>query len=673
MSVVLTLAVLGTWALIALGLCAIGVWFLNGLAGIEPAWRHVFYAVWTGFSLVVAGLMLWHFFLPVNETALIFFASTAALALVVERRWFALAARLPVSRFFAVTIAVFAIWTANHSLGNGGNDDYFYGYQTVRWLHDYRIVPGLANLDGLMGFNDSHHLFAAMLSAGFWSGAVNHIFNGLFVVLACAFLLAGVGDIAGGNKPQLGTSLFPALLLCPCAGLVLFGPLGSMISTLKADVFVAAATAVLACLFLSWTAMAPARQPALSATILALACAIATVKLSAAVFCGFIAAVVAFRSLRQIAAGAPGKRVIIGALAVAGVLGVSTPVRGAILSGYLFYPVDSLRFDADWRVPAAQTEAIRTYIKAYARYRITARQWDAYFARLAATGGTDATAVNPALNASSGSTWIRNWARGTAEEAKINIVLPLVLILVCVPLLLARRPDEHVNRLDGAPPEWAYGTLASASLAALAVWFLQAPAPRFVIVNVWILFASVFAWAIQRQGGGWNWRAAIIGLACAPTAAAFVLLYYLGISGRSRVSVLALLSFAAFWVVLFGVARKLRHPRFLALSCLLLALFQFCERSAAYVLSGHREEAKSMLWLNVSQLPHPAPPPLVSRKTRSGLEVYDAAWPPSVGPPPIMFETPLPNTRYFDPFLELRTGRMKDGFRVARPADRSVK
>jgi hypothetical protein len=576
-----------------------------------------------------------------------------------------LALRLPVSRLFAAAIAVVAIWTANHCLDGAGYDDYLYELQTVRWLHDYRIVPGLANLDGLIGFNDSHHLFAAMLSAGFWSGAVNHIFNGLFVVLACTFLLASVGDIAGGSKPRLGASLFPALLLCPCAGLVLFGIFGSMISTLKADVFVAAATAVLACLFLSWTAVAPARQPVLSATILAIACAIATVKLSAVVFCGFIAAVVAFRSLRQIAAGMPGKRVLIGALAVTGVLAVSTPVRGVILSGYLFYPVDSLRFDVDWRVPAAQTEAIRTYIKAYARHQITARQWDAYFARLAAAGGTDATAVNPALNPSSGSTWIRNWARRTADEAKINIVLPLVLTLVCVPLLLARRRGELLNCLEAAPPERAYGILAAASVAALAVWFLQAPAPRFAIVYVWILFASVFAWAIQRQGGGWNWHAAIIGLACALPAAAFVLLHYLGISGGSRVSMLALLSFAAFWVVLFGIALTRYQPRFLALSCLLLALFQFCERSAAYVLSGNHGDAKSMLWLNVSRLPHPAPPSLVSRKTRSGLEIYDAAWPPSGGPPWIMFETPLPNTRYFDPFVELRSDRMKDGFRVA--------
>src|SRR5271157_1130431 len=116
MSMVLTLAVLGTWAILAVGLSAIGVFFFNRLGGIEPTWYHLYYAIWAGFALLIASLMLWHFFLPVNNRALITFASLAALALIFERRWFASVVRLPFSWFFAGIVSVFAIWTANHAL-----------------------------------------------------------------------------------------------------------------------------------------------------------------------------------------------------------------------------------------------------------------------------------------------------------------------------------------------------------------------------------------------------------------------------------------------------------------------------------------------------------------------------------------------------------------------------
>jgi hypothetical protein len=74
-----------------------------------------------------------------------------------------------------------------------------------------------------------------------------------------------------------------------------------------------------------------------------------------------------------------------------------------------------------------------------------------------------------------------------------------------------------------------------------------------------------------------------------------------------------------------------------------------------------------MLWLNVPHLRRPIPPALILRRTRSGLEIYETTWLPT------LFETPLPNTMYFDPFLQLRTARMKDGFRVIRDENRSSK
>src|SRR5579863_3381545 len=119
MSIVPTLSVLATWAVLALGFAAIGILFLNRLGGSlepsEPSWRYVFCGIWAGFSLLTGGLMLWHFFLPVNGIALAVFTSAAALALIFERRWFADVLRAPYSRGFALIAGLFAVWTANHA------------------------------------------------------------------------------------------------------------------------------------------------------------------------------------------------------------------------------------------------------------------------------------------------------------------------------------------------------------------------------------------------------------------------------------------------------------------------------------------------------------------------------------------------------------------------------
>ena len=117
MSIVPTLSVLATWAVLALGFAAIGILFLNRLGGpIGPSWQYVFCGIWTGFSLLIGGLMLWHFFLPVNGIALAVFASASALALIRERRWFAGVLRVPCGRGFAVIAGLFTVWTANHAL-----------------------------------------------------------------------------------------------------------------------------------------------------------------------------------------------------------------------------------------------------------------------------------------------------------------------------------------------------------------------------------------------------------------------------------------------------------------------------------------------------------------------------------------------------------------------------
>jgi hypothetical protein len=660
MSLVLTLAVLVTWLALAIGFCAIGVFWLRRLTGLKPGWQSAYLAVWAGFGLLMAGLLVWHFFLPVNERALWLFALLATASLLLERRWFASTLASGANTWFVLATGAFALWAANHALAAGGMDDYNYEFQAIRWFHDYRIVPGLANLHGRIGFNNSHHLFAAMLSSGPWSGTVNHVFNGLFTVLAFTLLWAAVRDVASGRTSC--SALLGALLLSPCVGLVLFGIFGPMMSTLKADIFICAATTVLAILFVEFAETSaqeaqrvrrappngpgtgPRRSPfcassleerflALGATILLLAAVLFSVKITAVVFCGFIAAAVVIRLLATVGWGRP--RVIVFTILIPALIVCSVLLRGLILSGYPLYPSTILGANVDWRVPVAQATAERAFITSWAQLRPT---------------------YDPALV--TGWAWILAWARSTVLTDKFNIVLPLMLALLCMPWLTFRSRGMQQSSV----PAWGWATLATASILSLFVWFVQAPAGRFAFIYFWIVFAVILTAAespLSRPGP----LALALGTGIIVSATAYILFFAVGIPGEFRSGMVLMLVFGVLWIAAFSWAIRKRKARLIAALCLALGFFQIGDRAFANVVRLRFALIGPMVWLQVGTLPeHREKPQYVPRKTRQGVIVYEAR--------EARYDTPLPNTRFFNPSLELRSpGNLGGGFRNPQHQD----
>jgi hypothetical protein len=585
--------------------------------------------------------MLWHFFLPVNEASLVTFAGLALLATIIERHWFLALLRLPFDRIAAFLIAVFALWTANHTLSGhpalsyGSMDDFVYEFSTIHWFHDYPLVPGLGNLHPFFAFNNSHHLFAAMLSAGPWRGAVNCLFNGFFVALVCISLFAAARDLARGTEESLQRSLFPALLICPCVGLVLFGPLTSMLTTLKADVFVGAASALLAVLFLRWSYAPPGSSASrcLSATVLLIGCLIPTIKLSGLVFSGLIVTVMLLRFFRS-GPERRERRLLTGSLAVCAVLLGCFVIRGIVLSGYPFYPSTAFRFNADWTVPAAQARAVTAFITSFARLE---------------------TPLNLAPRSITSWIWFRHWAQITMVTDRFNITLPLTLTLACIPMLLFSPRQDENRTLTEAPPAWAYATLVAASTAAMLAWLILAPAGRFAISWFWILFASVFGLAMRKQDGRWNWRPVVGGLGFALTAAILALLVWLRIPDRRLV--LSLLVLACLWLLAFGSFFTRGRHRAIAALCLVFPFYQIAERAVRDTQHHEFADMKSILWANVAHLSRPATNTPALRQTCSGLKVYELRL--------ADYDTPLPTTIFFNPHMEPRSARIQDGFRNA--------
>ena len=502
------------------------------------------------------------------------------------------------------------------------------------------LIPGLANLHGRLGFNNSHHLLAALFSAGHWAGTRQphperlHRFAGAGL---CP-LRAGPQSVRAATQPS-AVLLFAAALFAPTIGLVLFGVFGPAISTLKADVFVTAGIILLSCAFLGFAGTAPGTPEyrASAATAILVGCLLATVKLSAAAFCGVIVLAVVIRAARDIRKGLsePFSGRLIVAAGVAGVLLLAGFLaRGVVLSGYPLYPSSAFGLDVDWRVPLAQVDADRVFIKTWSQLRPT---YD--LARVA------------------NQEWVKGWLNSLILTQKLSIILPVVLITV----LGGREGFSSDSRENPSRPrfpgEWAFPVLLGASLLSLLVWLTQAPAARFASIYFWIPLAAIIATTARRgtpEPGAGRLLGVALGCVALTVFVVTVLLRYSQVEALQQPGIFAVVAFGALWGIAFLTVHH--HPNVLWALCVVLGFSQIGERAVAHAVRGRLDEIGAMAWYNTQTLPREPTFEHMVRQTRSGLTLYVSK--------SASFRTPIPNTRYFNPYLELRTpGELRSGFR----------
>ena len=625
MSLVLTLLVVLIWLTVALLAWGIGMTLQRVVASPEGTWSEVCGAVLCGMSLLFAGLMVWHFFRPADGVALSVFVAIGGLCLCRERARLArLAAERPPS-LYVLPVVVFALWSANHTLLRGGFDDYSYEFQAVRWFHDYPIVPGLANLHGRLGFNNSQHLYAAMLSVGPLAGAVNVVVNGLFILLVFALAWFACANLLQGKVSE--RALFMAALLAPCIAryLVVAELPQPGAATLKADVTAAALTIACAGFWLEHadSRTSEDRRKTLAITIVATAAMLTSVRIGSAPFALVVAGAV-FVWMRVVRAS---RSLVAACTAIVVVFGAAIVIRGIVLSGYPLYPATVLPVDVDWRVPAAQADVERTFITTHAQARAT-------FDVSVPEGG-----------------WIRNWLRFSVLTNRVTFVLPVGLIACLLMVPFARRPRE-----SGEVTARGWTILWLAVAVSLVVWFVLAPSTRFAWALWWLLLASLVAMLVGRTV---PW-AGVVWPGMAMTVAAVATVLVLGLTRAQAVGVIWPLAFAAAWssTMLSAARRQTRVAGFL---CLTLAAFPLIDRVSADLMHGRPKQLRWIFWLNPREIPRmqlAADFPPLERTTSSGLRVYETLF--------SQYETPLPSTPYFNRYLELRhPGNLGGGFRNA--------
>src|SRR4051794_16310395 len=283
-------------------------------------------------------------------------------------------------------------------------DSGLYHAQSIRWIDEYRAVPGLANLHTRFGFNSTWHILESFFGFSFLDPSGFRALNGL--------LLVGVTSMAGVSLVGLlRGDVRPGQVMCTMLLLPAIYYFQRFISSPLTD------TPAALIAWLIWVAVirllerkdrsAHGRE---AAAMVLVAFFLVTVKLSAApVLLAALVALLCTRGWSSVSAA----HLALGA----GIVLVPWLIRSVVLSGALAFPASAIRpFPLDWAVP----------------YDLIVNEelWTRGWARLPGPNARESMALSPAE-------WIPPWWAALTDDARAMLAL-LILGPIVAALLLPR-------------------------------------------------------------------------------------------------------------------------------------------------------------------------------------------------------------------------------------------
>jgi hypothetical protein len=476
-----------TTMLTALGLIALGWTALGGAflgygdmllrrAGVRrPLPRRAWDAFWLGQAFLLALALAVNLIAPLNpwvSLALLLPGWLLALAGIARDRHaiVRLGGTLGRARpWLCLLMLVIILWLMDLAIGPAlVHETMIYHLNAVRWANAYPVVPGLANLQHNLGFNNATPLLAALVDHHVLDLRSPHILISLLwlpLTLRCVWGWSQVLRRARHGQRVTLENLWHALLLLPIVS-VIFRP---EFTSLAADPHAAAILAVTLGLLLRLTpgprAGSSSRSGGRWLTLAALSAAALTVKLSMlplTVLAPLTAAVLLHRPnpLRRWATVTRAAGVLLITMTL---LLLPWLARSVILSGYPLFPGAALALDVPWRVPLENVRELQ--------------EWITVFARGARNDAQAAAFVH-------GWSWLPVWLRTTMSMQADRFLGSLLALglLACVTNTLApqRRPGEEY------PSAWAWLILLPI-VALVGLWMWAAPDLRLGFLTVWAL------------------------------------------------------------------------------------------------------------------------------------------------------------------------------------------
>lgn len=369
-----------------------------------------------------------------------------------------------------VLILLVAFWAYQTSRGYMMLDTDLYHAQSIRWLEEYGVVPGLGNLHERFAYNSSFFSFSALYSMKFLFGQSLHTGNGFFALLLSVLCI------------QIGKRFHRRKLVWSDFARVA----GIYYLTIIADEVIAPTSdyCIMCMIFyivIKWLdELEKGKGDVVPFGLLCVAGVYAlTLKLTA----GLILVLVikpAYQLIRE------KKWKEIGIFLCSGIL-VCAPwmIRTVIISGYLLYPFPQLDlFSLDWKMAAQRVEIDAANIKVWGR------------------GLYDITLLDLPITA-----WFQQWMQSLTTMEKLLILADLLCLAVLSVWMLTCLLKRHWEKLDAM--------LVMVTVAACYVfWQLSAPLVRYGYAYILLLAALMGGYFVTLLRKDGMIRLAILAYGC---------------------------------------------------------------------------------------------------------------------------------------------------------------
>jgi len=351
-------------------------------------------------------------------------------------------------------------------------DSWAYHFQSILWINEYPIVPGLGNLHGRLAFNQSHFGFLALLNFfPYWNKG--YAAGGLLLFLATVYTAVSV------VRRDIPYNKFLLVLL-----LIVIEPMAKYSASPSPD-FAVSLIQIVGAIYLLYV-LQPASTDAQQKetdflTVMCMGAALCSLKLSGLVFALALVTAALWTVWK---APSFNKKMQLRVAIILLIFGLLHLLRGVITSGVPFYPSTLGSFWLfDWSIPIDRIHNEAGSIYSCAR--------------------TGSPCQDPVLVMQDWN-WLDSWWRGRVpDNAKILFFVSLTATGVTV----------FSNLYGGKATRLAFARdffLMCPFFCALVFWFLSAPDVRFLgrllelmfALSIWSMVCSLDRLA-RSVGGGW--------------------------------------------------------------------------------------------------------------------------------------------------------------------------
>ena len=236
------------------------------------------------------------------------------------------------------------------------SDTSLYHAQTIHWIEEYRVVPGLGNLQGRLAFNSSWLLLNALFSFSFLGHYSFHTLSGLFVFLAILFFAETAYKLL---EKEINLVNLSGTLFIPLSFYVIGGEIKSPGTDLPAIILFW----ILFILVIKFAEFSESNKT-LYFIITFLAVFAITIKLSLLPALLLVTYLVFIQRKRKQA----NWKTLNVFLTISIFVLLPWLIRNIILSGYLIFPFAEIDiFSFDWKIPLSRVEGASKGILGFAR------------------------------------------------------------------------------------------------------------------------------------------------------------------------------------------------------------------------------------------------------------------------------------------------------------------